>query len=175
LSYQSAGRVRASPEQVMTWWYDPDRNPEQLERFQKAAAGELTITRSVEDGVRIRDFRWTNRKGWKYHVHRETVLTVEGMPAHEGDRFVAPLSQEVSCQSTSGSTMTMTCSGQLEYIPLPSGGTYVICTYHLAAVGRDWVRRRFHCWAESKCSDSEFHKLIARCESAIRTSAVQPT
>jgi hypothetical protein len=78
--------------------------------------GEVSMTRSVVEGVMIRDFGYRSRRGNDIHHHLETVLATDGIPAREGDRFVVPASDVVNALHAGRKAMTRTCNGQIEFI-----------------------------------------------------------
>jgi hypothetical protein len=127
-SYDHTETVASAPERVVAWWFHADRSEELRERFGLSAAGDVSLERSVVDGVSIRDFHWKSGQGQDHHHHVETTLTDDGPPARVGDRFVVPVSDVLTFRSSSGKNMTMACDGRIEFISLAGGVTEVRVT-----------------------------------------------
>jgi hypothetical protein len=122
-SYQTAGMVNASAERVMAWWFHPDRRAEFQDHIEKAGGRDVSVTQSMSDGVRIRIVNFKDRRGWVQRHQVETRLAPDGIPARDGDRFVAPGGDVVSYSPPSGGEITITCIGQVEFIPQVSAVT----------------------------------------------------
>jgi len=160
--------VNASPERVMAWWFHPDRRDEfqtSMEKFD-FFAGDVSMTESTADGLRIRDIHWKDNRGQDHHHHIETVLTSDEMPARNGDRFVAPFSQTHDYRTPEGRKVTLRCSGRTEFIPQATGDTEIIVVHSHILVGGGWIARLSQHKSELTNTDRQFRDRIARCQAA---------
>jgi len=171
--FSQTGTVSAGPEQVIAWWFHADRRNEFQKRVETVivADGEVSVTYSISAGVRSRTFQWRDRKGWGHHHYGETRLAADGLPAHDGHRFVAPTSEVITLTSPSGRVgRTVTCSGRTEFNPQSTGHTEISVVHQHVMVGGDWIQRWAHRRSERKNSDQLFRGLITQCQAAVGQS-----
>ena len=166
-SFETAAVVDAGPEDVMAWWFHPDRRKECQERIEKTGARDVSVTQTTTDGVRVRVACWTDRRGWDTHHQVETRLGPDGMPAGQGDRYIAPASDVVSFNRRSGQKMTVTCMGRLEFIPHESGDTEIRTVHHHTLTGGRWIQRWSVRRSDHVKSDRVFRESITRCRAAV--------
>jgi hypothetical protein len=158
------GTVDTALERVVAWWFDADRSEEQREEFGLIAAGEVSLERSVVDGVTIRDYRLKSRQGRHLHHHIEATLSDDGTPAREGDRFVVPRSGVFTSESPSGPNMTRVCNGRIEFIAQVGGTTEIRTTHQHTLVGGNRIEQWSHRRSERATSARSFRRTVARCQ-----------
>jgi hypothetical protein len=150
----------------MAWWFSPDRLGEFRQRIEGAGAQDLSVSESTNDGVRLRTAQWKDRRGWENHHQVETHLGEHGLPERHGDRFIAPASDVVSYQASYGQRVTITCHGQIEFLPHASGVTEVIAAHNHTMTGGAQLR-----WTlpkrTRKNTDLLFREWIERCQAAV--------
>jgi hypothetical protein len=83
-TFETTGMVDANAENVMRWWFHPDRLRDVQSRMEHSGNSDVSVTQPTTDGVRMRIARWKDRQGWD-HFHRvETNLTLDGIAAWDG-------------------------------------------------------------------------------------------
>jgi hypothetical protein len=169
-SYDHTETVASAPERVVAWWFHADRSEELRERFGLSAAGDVSLERSVVDGVSIRDFHWKSGQGQDHHHHVETTLTDDGPPARVGDRFVVPVSDVLTFRSSSGKNMTMACDGRIEFISLAGGVTEVRVTHQHGLEGGNRIEQWSHRRTERRATIRLFRNTIAECQAGVGQS-----
>jgi hypothetical protein len=171
-SFETSATVNASPESVMAWYFHPDRKDDLRNYFEKTGR-DLTLTESINDGMRVRDLKW-NHRGWEHHQHIETRLFQTGLPERTGDRFVVPGTDVTRHQSPVGQEITVSCNARVEFIPVPSGGTEIRAIHDHTMTGGMWLQQLSLRRSSRKYTERFDTHWIDQCRAATTLSTGQP-
>jgi len=163
---RTVGSVEASPEQVMTWWWHPDRRADFRDRIQPTAVDEITQTESTEGGVRLRSTRWKDRKGWVHETQVETPVDADGKPLRREDGSF-PVSQKATLTAPLGYKVGFTCTGLIQFKERDAGTTEVTVVHNHKAVGGTWFNRRHMRRINEASEPRDFQEWIDRCRTAL--------
>jgi hypothetical protein len=168
-SHEPTGLVIGGTDRCMSWWFHPNRHDEHQKYVERVlrTAEEVSVIYSTAHGATIRDSQWKDRRGWDHHHHAETLLTAEGLPALNGDRFVAPVSDIKTLISPSGEKWTITCDGRIEFTPLANGDTEIRHVHRHTMVGGTWLQRWSYRKAERKNTNDLFWESIVQCRAEV--------
>ena len=136
------GTVETDLERVVAWWFHADRSEEQREEFGLFAAGEVSLERSVVDGVRIRDFRWKSRQGRHLHHHIETTLTDDGTSTR-GRSYCRAAERCIHLRVALRAKYDKACNGRIEFIAQVDGTTEIRFTHQHTLVGGNRIEQWF--------------------------------
>jgi len=168
-SFQSRGKVAASPEAVRAWWLSPDRMDEFKSAVEQLGGLEVSMEDSVNDGVRVRTSRWKDDRGWE-HIHRVPLHPAQdSFTDVEGDSSVTvvPFTDSTELSHPTGERMTVTCSGRLEFHFLEAGATEVREIHDHELSGGRRRRRRTFPQSQQQNTEALFEQMIERCRSAL--------
>lgn len=140
---ETSGIVNASPERVMSWWFDPARRNDVRGRIEKTGATDLSLTVSTTDGVRVRTMTWKDRRGWVHHHQSEWHLDHGGLAPRSGDQFIVLASETVSFQHPRGTKIGFSCTGRILFVPQVGGSTQVAVVHSHTTDGGNWFQRRY--------------------------------
>lgn len=172
-SFETSATVNASPASVMDWWFHPDRRDDLRNYFERNGR-DLTLTESMDDGMRVRDLKWKDPRGWEHHQHTETRLFQTGRPERNGDRFIAPATNVTYHQSPLGQAIIVSCNGGAEFIPLPGGGTEIRALHDHTMTGGMWLQQWSLRRSNRKYTERFDANWIDQCRAATTLSAGQP-
>jgi hypothetical protein len=168
-TFSQTGIIDARPEDVIAWWFDPSRRVARLDKLERSAVGDVTVNESTEEGFKIRDLHYMDRRGWTHHHHVVTVLTPEGITERDGDRLFVLFSDDHNLLSAWGKKRRIVCNARFECIPQASGRTEVTLTHkHVGESGG-----RLERWKRRRCEhayDRAFREQFDLCQDAIRQS-----
>jgi hypothetical protein len=171
-SIEERATVVASPEEVMGWWLHPDRRDDFRDRTEGRGATNFSVTETITDGLRVRTFSWTDRRGWEHQNQIETSLDSNGMAPRRGDRFVADTHDTIDLRGPKGQATHVDCTGRVEFIPLNSGSTEVRMLHnHSLDGGGNWLRRRMIRDADRQHLARVFRQMIEKCQASIDPSS----
>lgn len=167
-SIETAGIINASPERVMSWWFDPGRwNDDVPYRLEKLGVTDISQTASTANGVRLRTVTWKDRNGWDYHQQMESHQDPSGMAPRNGDRFTASATGTLSfCHPRiwRGRKIGYSCIERTDFVPQGDGSTQVIITHSHTAAGGWYQRRHVQKFDRTRQFDEDH---IARCRAAV--------
>jgi hypothetical protein len=150
----------------MAWWLDPERRREFEARILKTGAAKFVAEESVEDGIRIRIFSWTDPNHWKHHHVARAPVVGDGVPERNGDRYLLPLSDVRTYTAPTGMKLTSTCDGRLEFIALAGGSTEVVEVHSHVITARSHRRATKLAEKERVNTESVFADKLERCRLA---------
>ena len=139
--FENTGSVKASPESVVEWWYDPQRLGERRKRLEETGSN-VSLEVAEVDGVRVTTSQLKDRRGWRQSHRVESHLGPNGRPIRQGDRYVVRVSDVAHYKPPLGKAVTVSCEGQIEFIPQATGGTEIVITHRHSVSGglRHWQR-----------------------------------
>ena len=89
-STRVTGAVHTSPDRVMAWWLNSDRQTERHDRMENRGCSDISTTVSTEDGVRVNVLRYRDTKGWGHEVRSEIRVGSDGeLLVCEDDSYLA--------------------------------------------------------------------------------------
>jgi hypothetical protein len=166
-SLETAATVGASPERVMAWWFSSDRKNDFRDRIERTGAKDFSLTESTQEGVRVRDATWKDRRGWVHHHRTEWHLDPDGKAPRRGDRFIAPGNDAVSFQHPRGRKIVLTCTARIEFVPQTNESTEIVVVHSHNTAGGTWIQQRAIRKSDLKNCTRQFDDAIARCRAAV--------
>jgi hypothetical protein len=162
-----SGRIDASPEAVMAWWFHPDRREEFRERLERSGARDVSVASSREGDTAVLEVAYRNRRGRSVHQRLERLLTPEGMAFPNGDRFVAESREILTKESQSGREITRTCGARIEFVPQSDGSTQVVSLHRHSLKGGTWAERLGNRRGDAAVQSRQFAELIDGCRAGV--------